>query len=243
MTDYKAKQQQMTVWWQSSLGQYVLQQEKASLQRLQNHLFGSYQLQVGGPDQILPPLLKPGQQIHLAEHADLNGQAEALPCKSHSIDQLLLMHMLEYSADPHQVLREAERVLVADGTLVLCSFNPLSLWGLRRLFSRRRQPPWSGHFFTLTRLKDWMALLNFEVMQTQRSVFQFPCKSSKWLHRFELIERWGSKCWPFFSGVTILVAKKRTIPLTPVMQHRSKSRLFATPGLANKLITRDNTNG
>ena len=58
--------------------------------------------------------------------------AAALPFPAASLDLVVLPHTLELSADPHQVLREVERVLVPEGRVVLSGFNPASLWGLRQ---------------------------------------------------------------------------------------------------------------
>ncbi len=54
-----------------------------------------------------------------------------------SIDLVFLPHTLEFSADPHQVLRETERVLIPEGRVIILGFNPLSSLGLWRLFRRR----------------------------------------------------------------------------------------------------------
>ena len=48
---------------------------------------------------------------------------------------MLLPHTLELVEDPYAVLREAERVLCAEGCLMICGFNPFSGWGARRLFA------------------------------------------------------------------------------------------------------------
>ena len=52
-----------------------------------------------------------------------------LPFASHSLDLVVLPHVLEFSTDPHQVLREVERVLIPEGQVIICGFNPTSLWG------------------------------------------------------------------------------------------------------------------
>ena len=49
---------------------------------------------------------------------------------------ILLPHTLELVEDPYAVLREAERVLCAEGCLMICGFNPYSGWGARRLFAQ-----------------------------------------------------------------------------------------------------------
>lgn len=57
----------------------------------------------------------------------------ALPFAPQSLDLLVLPHALEASPDPHAVLREAERVLVPEGRVVIIGFNPLSAWGVHVL--------------------------------------------------------------------------------------------------------------
>ena len=238
MVDYKTnKEKMMADWWQSPLGQAVFSQERSKLQALSHYFHGYYQLQLGCKQSILPPTSRPTQQKLMAQAADVEGHNEALPFKCHSLDLLLLNHVLEFSTDPHQVLREAEQVLVADGTLVLCSFNPWSLWGLRCLLSWQDQPPWQGKFYRQTRIKDWLALLNFEIIASEKLLFSPPLRSSKWFDHFSFMERWGKRLWPFWSGATILVATKRTIPLTPVTKHWRASKSFPSGSFVNKPAT------
>jgi SAM-dependent methyltransferase len=238
MGDYKTnKETMMAQWWQSPLGQEVILQEQDKLQSLSQHFHGYFQLQIGYKQLLLPPTSRASQQKVMADSADVEGHHEALPFKCHSLDLLLLNHVLEFSADPHQVLREAERVLVADGTIVVCSFNPWSLWGLRCLLSWQDQPPWQGKFYRQTRIKDWLALLNFEIIASRKLLFSPPIRSEKWLKRFSFMERWGKRLWPFWSGVTILVATKRTIPLTPVTKKWRAKQLFPAGSFVNKPAT------
>jgi len=88
---------------------------------------------------------------------------EALPLPNGSLDAMVLHHALETAEDPRSGLREAARVLVPGGRLVVCAFNPLSLWGGRRAYARLRRDAFSGmRFVTTFRLLDWLALLGFE---------------------------------------------------------------------------------
>ena len=243
MVDYKAnKEQMMANWWQSSLGQHVLEQEKTVLQSLAQYFHGDYQVQLGVECNLLPNNTVAKQQKIMANSADIEGNNEALPFKCYGLDTLLLVHVLEFSDDPHQVLREVERVLVADGTVILCRFNPWSWWGLRCLFSWQDTPPWSGHFFGQSRIKDWLSLLNFEIVATEKLLFRPPIHSKKWFAKLVAIERWGKRLWPIFSGVSIMVATKRTIPLTPIAHKWQTKRLFPA-ALANKPVTKEKING
>jgi SAM-dependent methyltransferase len=244
MIDYKTDiQKKMITWWQSPLGCSVLKQEKRTLQYLASYFYGNYQFQLGLEQRLLPEVPRSRMQKIMGRSADLDGRNESLPFKFHSLDTLLLVHVIEFSIDPHQVLREAERVLQADGTLVLCCFNPWSLWGLRRLCSFKTAPPWHSHFYSQTRIKDWLALLNFEVVATEHLVFHLPTQSERWLTKSLMIERVGKRLWPIFSGVTILVATKRTIPLTPITMYEHVKNLFPTGRLVSKPVAREKNNG
>jgi len=88
---------------------------------------------------------------------------EALPLPNNSLDAMVLHHALETSADARSGLREAARVLVPGGRLVICAFNPLSLWGMRRAYARLHRDSFTGlRLFTDFRLLDWLTLLGFE---------------------------------------------------------------------------------
>ena len=55
-----------------------------------------------------------------------------LPFEAQSVDLLVMPHTLEFTSDPHRLLREAERVLMPEGRLIILGFNSLSLWGARQ---------------------------------------------------------------------------------------------------------------
>lgn len=230
-------------WWHSPLGECLLSAEQDILNHMEQPLLGYFYLQLGGNSLCLPEANRPIKQCLLADNGDVLAKPEALPFKSHSIDNMLILHVLERAQDPHQLLRETERVLAADGKLILCSFNPFSLWGLRRLFSWQDKPPWDGHFFTQTRIKDWLALLNFEVIEQHKVVFRPPFRHPGWLAGSSFIERWGRRLWPWLGAVSVMVATKRTIPLNPIRESWRQRRLFPTPKLVNKPLTREQPHG
>ncbi|SUC20518.1 Methyltransferase domain [Proteus mirabilis] len=63
-------------------------------------------------------------------NTDVMASLNYLPFENKSVDVCLMAHVLDYSADPHWLLREADRVLVDDGWIILSSFNPISLLGI-----------------------------------------------------------------------------------------------------------------
>ncbi len=239
----KTAQQQMTAWWQSALGEQVQAAEKNWLQRHSSGFTGYFQLQIGGGDKILPQYSRPCYQAWLDEQGQLLADSQFLPFKSASVDQLVISHALEFTKHPHQLLREADRILSEDGSMVLFVFNPLSLWGLRRLFSWRAKQPWRGHFFSRWRLADWLTLLDFEVVERRAFLYQLPVnRSSKWTAS-HFLAKFGPRFWPFFGAVTVLVAKKRHVLVTPLRSQWVRPNLFAGAGLTGKAVTRQGQYG
>ena len=173
-------------WLQTPLGQYLLARERTYIDRTVTDIFGYNALQIGLPDFDLLRASRMPLRITMGRGstASLRGDGAEMPITGASIDLVLLPHVLEFSDRPHQILREAERVLVADGHLVLTCFNPMSLWGVRHSFSKRDKYPWSGRFIHMMRLKDWLSLLGFELTGGAMSCYLPPCKSEKWLERF-----------------------------------------------------------
>ena len=131
---------------------------------------------------------------------------------------MILPHALELSADPHQLLREVERVLIAEGQVVITGFNPFSLWGIaRRLRGSAAGAPWQGRFLNVLRLRDWLALLGFEVDRGNFGCYAPPCDQEQWLKRWHFMEAAGDRWWSFAGGVYLLRAVKRVRGMHLVM--------------------------
>jgi len=224
-------------WFARPLGVYIQERERQILDGILPNLFGYHFLQIGTlfgdsirdstriGHCILMQLEEEGPQ---QPQASLLCAADALPIAADTIDVVLLPHVLEYSPNPHKLLREIERILIGEGHLVITGFNPWSLCGIwRMLLAWRDDPPWSGHFFSYARIKDWFSLLDFEVVRIQRFFYRPPVQNMKLLERLSLLEKLGSYCWSVFGGVYIIVVRKRVIPLTPVrlIWHRRRSMI------------------
>lgn len=161
-------------------------------------------------------------------------QFEALPFDSQSIDLLVLPHVLEFSRDPHQVLREAERVLRPEGRLVLSGFNPVSLWGLRDWLGRPFKNgffPGQAHVLSMLRLRDWCKLLDLSVETTQHGCFRPACRSDRWLARTAFLESAGDRWWPICGAIYLMTAVKRQASMRlvgPALKRRAVRRTAAT---------------
>ena len=160
-------------WFETPIGGRVLREESLLARHALDDVFGFELLQVGawGPSRHLLSAARTQHTTLLAPRpgagVTLCAPPASLPFASDSIDAILLPHTLELVQDPYAVLREAERVLCAEGCLLIFGFNPWSGWGARRVFGHvfRRPPfpPQTRRLLAERRLRDWMALLDFEV--------------------------------------------------------------------------------
>lgn len=102
------------------------------------------------------------------------GLAGEMPIDSHSLDIVILPHALDFDKDPHQVLREVNRVLKPEGIIMLIGFNPWAFWHLPRFFpNAKKRMPWCGEFISRYRVIDWLKLLNFDIEKKHGFCF-FP---------------------------------------------------------------------
>ena len=201
-------------WFATPPGRYLLAWERAQLDLAVANIFGYHALQLGLAEL---DALAANRMPHrwLATQTPVPGAAivtdfSALPFPAHSLDLVVLPHALESTADPHLVLREAERVLIPEGQLVISGFNPLSLWRMRQLFARKGAgAPWDERFIGLLRLKDWLHLLGFELNGGRFGCYAPPIENPVWLSRFSFMEKAGARWWPIMGGVYVVRAVKR----------------------------------
>ncbi|OOF66346.1 class I SAM-dependent methyltransferase [Rodentibacter sp. Ppn85] len=203
-----------------------LPQGKAYCSALQNafapwllKILGCQIVKIGALSAEIPTELPAHHQILISEKISQNLTALLTPNKSllqasptqlplirQEINACFLANTLNFSQDPHQILREVHRVLADDGWLFLSLFNPLSPLIFKQKLGDapfRQYPAW--------RIIDWLELLHFEIME---------CKNLTINHNSTTL----------FSPLTLIVAQKRTYPLTLNTEKvRSKIPAFLQP--------------
>lgn len=214
-------------WFETPLGQYLLEKERAYLDDVTPDIFGFHALQLGLPGVDLLSESRIAHRLRLA-HAgmpDLYAKCDELPIATQSIDLVLLPHVLEFAAQPHAVLREVDRVMMPEGRLLILGFNPWSLWGLRSSVGpSRAQIPWNGRFVSLLRVKDWLALLGFDVSAGRLAAYAPPFDKEGLRRRFRFMEPAGDRWWAVGGAVYMLQAIKRVRGmrlLTPAWQEKT----------------------
>jgi SAM-dependent methyltransferase len=199
-------------WLATPQGRYVVDWELARTESLIGDVFGFNAFQFGLPeiDYLQNSRISLRRRAGPDGRIDLRCDLRDLPLASASVDLAFLPHVLEFHDDPHQILREIERVLIPEGKVVIVGFNPFSLWGIRRRMPRRPPTfPWTGRYLSVPRLKDWLALLGCEMDRGHFGCYVPPLRQEKWLRRWRSIELAGDRWWPIAGGVYVIRAVKR----------------------------------
>jgi SAM-dependent methyltransferase len=220
------KIQQLDHWFGSFPGRSILDAEQKMLPSLLANYYGNQIVLIGTPHQqsliksnsipnriLLSPLFnKHTQQTILNIESDLM----ELPIASGSVDLVLLPHILEFLDNPRQLFSEACRIVKPEGHIIICGFNPFSMWGLRNRFSKHTKIPWSGNFIQPGTIKKWLGLADFKITRQTKILYRPPVPYEKLFNHLKFLEWLGPKCYAPFGGIYILIAQAKVIPLTPI---------------------------
>lgn len=231
--------QQLETWYQRPSGQYLSALEDELGERLLDQVFGQHVLQLGVTRN--QPL---GRGSAFPQHTYLGASPSAdigliangdhLPFATDSIDAVIIHHALDFSSNPHQLLREAQRVLMPQGRLIILGFNPWSLLGLscrvRAIGPGQLWP--SCNRLSVHRLKDWLGLLGCEV-ESIRYSYSVPPRGSRWSSKqLRRMDGFANRHNALIGGVYGIRAQKRVSTLTPSRRRVERSRRAPLIGLA-----------
>jgi len=229
------------MWQRQQLGQTLMQHERSLLTPLVGKKLGShlFQLSIAGceplfdnspmPNQIFAQMSAVGEPFRLQPNSNLVIEPCNLPIANDILDAVVLHHILEYTRNPHQVLREVHRALTSGGQLFILGFNPYSLMGLRKALTPFNRAPWAGNFRSWIKLYDWLKLLGFKLETTQYAFFNAPYNRATSDGSDSKIERLGRKFNCFFGGTYAIVARKQTVGMTPLRETQFTRRVLTFP--------------
>jgi len=218
-------------WWQGTEGEQLKDEESAALEPWLARCFGYHALHLSirplapltTEDSTLAPSAPlTGWRIpHVFQLSPLGGEVrarfESLPLEAESVDLAVVQHVLEFASDPHAVLRELDRVLVPEGRVVLVGFNPMSYWGLRRLFNFHQSAPWFGSHLGRKRLRDWLALLGYDI--EEELWVGHGCLSHAPPFIAGFMQRWLARLVPR-SGVSYALLARKRVSMPAPIRHR-----------------------
>lgn len=207
-----------------ALGRMLVQSEQPLFSSLLENYYGKHALLIGVPNQMdllqasemacqsmVSPLMT---EHHLTNY--IEGDFLELPFSTGSIDLVLLPHTLEWVDNPRQLLAEACRIIKPEGLIMVAGFNPYSAWGLKKSLNQNKHIPWSSHFIHGNLVKQWLRLADFTIEKQVGALYRPPISNVGIYKKLHFLEKIGSVCYPFFSGIYIFLARAKVIPLTPI---------------------------
>ena len=192
-------------WFQTPLGRRILNQEIELIEQCRREYRPNHLAQISASGMpllgrssrnilrtVISPHLPGSNDADLADYEWITAETSQLPFMDSEIDFLVLHHALEFSEDPHMVLREASRVLAPQGQLLILCFNPWSLLGLRKLLQPgfRTVIPWAHHGLSRGRIADWLKLMGCEPLNLAWGFYQFPIQNQWLLNKTRKLDHW-----------------------------------------------------
>ena len=216
---------EVEAWFDSSLGQTVLEDEQQRIDKAVADLYGFHLLQMSVNRHVdlsrnstiqhrfsLAPATNASSK-KIAAVAD----GQKIPLESESVDVVMLHHTLEFSKHPHQLLRETERVIIPRGHVLIVSFNPFSWVGLWKLVARwGGASHWRHHSLRLGRVLDWLRLLDFEPVKVEHGFYRWPIDHSGVIKKTQWMERLFRATKLPFGGYYLILARKDVVGMTPI---------------------------
>ncbi|MGA2893513.1 MAG: methyltransferase domain-containing protein [Xanthobacteraceae bacterium] len=145
-------------------------------------------------------------------------EEDELPLTDSAVDRVLLIHALELSADPVELLREAWRVLAAGGRLLVVVPNRRGVWARMDTTPFGHGRPYSRAQITQLLRDAWFTPTGWD-----EALYVPPISLSWFLRSAVAWERTGATLSAPFAGVHIVEATKQVYRAIPA--RREKRRL------------------
>lgn len=237
--DYRYRSRSFESWFQTPLGRALLADQRACVDThvetltgaRQLHIAISHRLPMATTTDFAQRIVTTPHWCPEVPHGVVVCDPDELPLPSDSIDLVIAHHSVDFSGYPHQVLREAARVLRGGGQMLVIGFNPVSTWGLRKLASRHRRGPWGGRFLLRSRMEDWLNLLDCGIDRNGSYFLRPPVQNARTLERLAFLDQLGgNSLLPLGAYYCILATKRIGAPIVrrPAWRQRKVIPLPAT---------------
>lgn len=200
----------------TSVGRYVLRNERILFNNSVAKIFGYYSLQFGLKDINLLQ----GNKIsnHYVISNDILADFENLPIASSSIDLIVCAHILDFNDNYENILEECHRVLVPNGKLLISGFNKTSLF---TLFGKKQDILKDANIISLSTLKEYLSSLQFNIKAGSFFCYAPPIDNNATLSRMSWVEKIGNRWFPTLSSNYFLVVEKKVVSPTIITPGRS----------------------
>lgn len=236
---WKAWQQ----FWSTPLGEALQSAQRRSLSPTLGAVFGHHLLYLGTSEHSA--LIDGGDIDHRMgwspiwqpdlPDATVVAEPEWLPLPDESLDLVVMHHWLELQMSPHLALREAARLTMPRGQLVIMGMNPLSLWGAQGWWGRHRggSPRHQGPRLSVRRLQDWLSFLDMRVERVEWVFHRPPVQMPRLLSATQGIDYALDRLRCPFAASYMIWARKRVG--SPIYNGRRLRQWVTSTGLVQPM--------
>ncbi len=244
-------------WFTTPLGAKALAAEQAILEKELNNLFGYHLMQLSiVPEENLAPSSRINHCFSLSPngakkryigaggwHQGTRVKALAdfhsLPLPDEVVDVTVLHHVLDFAENPQQVLKEAARVTIARGYVLIIGFNPHSFMGMLQPLLRLKTPRGISNRNRLraARIKDWLTFLDYSTVATRYALHQIPVNNQSFLNHTAIFDM--PQAVPM-GGIYCILARKDKVALTPIKRSWKAPSILAPVPLPEQSLQAGN---
>jgi SAM-dependent methyltransferase len=171
------------------------------------------------------PASAPNRSVMAEEHL--------LPLADHSVDRVLLVHLLEHTPIPAEVMEEMWRILIPGGKILVIVPHRRGLWA-----HTDATPFGQGRPYSRGQLQRLFTEKHFTLTQWRYGLYLPPAGIGA-VYRFaQAWEAVGKLCFGMFGGVLLMEAEKQLFAATPVRVSR-KSRNVLLPATSRPASCRE----
>lgn len=238
-------------WYESPVGQSLLAAQEKVLDEELSCMFGYHLMQlsvlpyhrlsassrINHCFSLAPAVVRTEKVTQSLCDVQALAELDALPLPDETIDVTILHHVLEFSCNPHQVLKEAARVTVPRGHIILFAFNPWSVLGIIQLIKKLwgSSPVAKHRSLRSGRLRDWLEFLDFSCLSLRHLSHGSPLRPGpRPISR--IIDQRFRESMPFGAAYCI-VARKDKVGLTPIKPEWESSRILGAAPLPKRSMT------
>ena len=169
---------------------------------------------------------------HINQVALCLSNFDELPLEENSIDMLVLAHCLEQQDNSAKFLSECAKIIAPEGYMIIFSLKAHS-----PLHLKHKNNSEVRHWLSAKKTCQWLNKLSYEILSVEN--FLSPCAMQ--IHHnkaLKIADRVISNIMPMLCNAHVIVAKKKTVGLTPIISKiTERKRITRTiRGIANSSI-------
>ncbi len=229
----------LSAWYQTPVGRQLGAELAERITSLADESFGYHALTVGA-------VLSEAPELRIRQHSQVAASAtelrrwlgagvladfEALPIAAESVDLLIALHVLETRRDPHEIMRELDRVLRPEGRMLIVGINPFSFWHLATRFptSGGRGNALAGSHHAPWRVVDWLKLLGYDIHGVSHWGGLLPTNRPGVYEKMGAWRRFSARGLGIMQGFYVIDAVRRVSTPTAIRPAFALPALLARP--------------